>query len=78
MPKITYLPEDSFEVDIQTDELLKRSIATLIELKESNQSEDADIEKEHIQADEILCDFLLHLGYKELVDEFQKIWKWYA
>ena len=32
----------------------------------------------HIEADFILCEFLEYLGYKELVDAFYDIPKWYA
>lgn len=37
-----------------------------------------DEEKAHIEADKILCDFLVTLGYAVLIDEFNKIKKWYA
>lgn len=38
----------------------------------------ADIESEHGQADDILCDLLDFLGYKAVVDEYNKVDKWYA
>lgn len=37
-----------------------------------------DEEQGHGLADTILCDFLKHLGYTEIVDEFKKVQKWYA
>lgn len=37
-----------------------------------------DYETAHIDADDILCDVLKQLGAKELVDEFEKVRKWYA
>ena len=37
-----------------------------------------DTEKDHSKADEILCTFLTSLGYKDIVDEYEKIHKWYA
>jgi hypothetical protein len=38
---------------------------------------DADsIEVAHIQADEILCDFLLALGYQDVVQAYRKVPKW--
>lgn len=38
----------------------------------------ADNEHFHFAADGILCEFLLELGYKELVDAFNDVPKWYA
>jgi hypothetical protein len=37
-----------------------------------------DIEINHSEADDILCDLLNDLGYTELVNEFKKLEKWYA
>lgn len=37
-----------------------------------------DTECGHIEADYILCDVLTQLGYKELVDLYEKVKKWYA
>lgn len=37
-----------------------------------------DIEVAHLDADNILCDVLTQLGYKELVDLYEKVNKWYA
>lgn len=37
-----------------------------------------DLEVAHTEADDILCDFLISLGYKDVVDEYRKIDKWYA
>ena len=37
-----------------------------------------DRESAHIYADDILCKLLKELGYKELVEEYDKIHKWYA
>lgn len=37
-----------------------------------------DNEEYHLTADSILCEFLLELGYKELVDAFNEVPKWYA
>ena len=36
-----------------------------------------DIEGSHINADKVLCDLLISLGYGDVVDEFDKIEKWY-
>lgn len=37
-----------------------------------------DQEAQHMQADAVLCELLEYLGYKEIVDMFDKIDKWYA
>jgi hypothetical protein len=37
-----------------------------------------DTEMNHIEADALLCRVLLHLGQKELVDEWYKVEKWFA
>ena len=33
----------------------------------------SDVEIAHIQADSILCDFLIELGFTELVNEYKKL-----
>ena len=38
----------------------------------------SDIEVDHGDADELLCNFLCTIGYKELVDEYNGVYKWYA
>ena len=37
-----------------------------------------DIEVGHAQADGALCDFLISLGYKDLVELWREVPKWYA
>lgn len=37
-----------------------------------------DIEAEHWEADNILCRLLESLGYQDVVDEWDKVEKWYA
>ena len=37
-----------------------------------------DTEVAHLDADNIICDVLTQLGYKELVDLYEKVKKWYA
>ena len=37
-----------------------------------------DTEVAHLDADSVLCDVLTQLGYKELVDLYEKVKKWYA
>lgn len=42
------------------------------------QCDSGDIELEHIEADKILCKLLIDLGFSEVVEEYEKIDKWYA
>ena len=37
-----------------------------------------DAESAHIDADTVLCDLLNALGYKKIVEEYNKVEKWYA
>jgi len=37
-----------------------------------------DEEVAHVNADKLLVEFLTELGYKDLVDKFNKVGKWYA
>ena len=37
-----------------------------------------DTEIAHARADEILCNFLIDLGYQNIVDEYEKVDKWYS
>lgn len=32
----------------------------------------------HIEADELLCDLLISIGYKELVDKWLEVDKWFS
>lgn len=47
----------------------------IAELKEANQ---LDTEYAHYKADEILCKLLNSLGYQEVVEVYNDIYKWYA
>ena len=51
----------------------EQAIAELKEAKASHDTEDA-----HMVADGVLCDLLASLGYKDVVEEWQKVRKWYA
>jgi len=46
------------------------------DLKE--QQKNPDTECAHIEADDILCNLLKHIGFGEVVVEYEKINKWYA
>lgn len=37
-----------------------------------------DVEENHRYADRILCDILEELGFSEVVENFERIHKWYA
>lgn len=39
---------------------------------------EGDYEMAHSEADNILCDLLETLGYKDVVESWRKIGKWYA
>ena len=39
---------------------------------------DDDIEIAHKEADVVLCQLLFTLGYGDVVDEYHRIYKWYA
>jgi hypothetical protein len=49
------------------------------ELKEITKvaEEDGNYDTAHEQADELLCKLLISLGYEEVVNEWQKVPKWY-
>ena len=55
---------------------MKHSEAVIKQLKQLQDS--GDTESAHSEADDILCDFLIHLGYDEVIEEYKKIDKWYA
>lgn len=40
--------------------------------------ENEDQEIAHVHADDVLCGLLLHLGYDDIVDDFNEMPKWYA
>ncbi len=48
-----------------------------IELLKAEQS-NVDVEVAHVRADDILCGLLIELGYSDVVEEFEKVRKWYA
>lgn len=37
-----------------------------------------DTEISHSKADDLLCELLLQLGYRKIVEEYRKIEKWFA
>lgn len=55
------------------EELKQTAIAELKACQESG-----DTEAAHLDADSILCQLLIDLGYADVVAEFYRIYKWYA
>lgn len=51
----------------------EEALAKLKPLQEMHSFEEA-----HVDADEILCELLQSLGYGDVVDEYEKVGKWYA
>lgn len=45
----------------------------LYKCKQSN-----DIEASHVDADDILCELLIELGYNDVVSAYNKVPKWFA
>ena len=56
----------------EKDELIKEALAKLSEIDED------DVEMAHIDADDILCDLLVKLGYSVVVEAYTRIPKWFA
>ena len=46
--------------------------------KLKNEQGDADLEQNHWKADRLLCDLLKQLDCKDVVEEFEKVGKWYS
>lgn len=51
----------------------EEAIAKLAELAKSK-----DIESAHGEADDVLCELLVALGYEDVVDLYREVPKWYA
>lgn len=48
-----------------------------IEALKAEQESD-DNETAHGNADDVLCELLISLGYEDVVNEWHKVWKWYS
>ena len=59
----------------EIDALYQKSLARLKELANKKYPEE---EEDHGEADEILCDMLNALGYKDLTNAWDDIKKWYS
>lgn len=40
--------------------------------------ESSDTESAHSNADDLLCELLIKLGFKEVVDIYEQVGKWYS
>jgi hypothetical protein len=58
-----------------TNEKIKKYLE---EMKKIANEADEDRENAHMEADDLLCSFLLELGYTELVELYESFGKWYA
>ena len=47
-------------------------------LKKQQKTETCEYETAHQIADDILCEFLVSLGYEDVVAEYNLVGKWYA
>ena len=47
-------------------------------IKWMKEQDDGDVERSHRGADFVLMEFLRELGYDELVEAYDNIYKWYA
>ena len=56
------------------EEIIKKYNALLFPIICKSMNE----EEGHPQADDILCDLLIELGYAKIVDEYRKVDKWYS
>lgn len=43
-----------------------------------HEQKNRDTEAAHSNADGALCELLITLGYKDVIDEWRKVKKWYA
>ena len=50
----------------------------LLKMKEIGEKHGNDEEVCHGLADDLLCEILNDLGYNDIVEEFEKLPKWYA
>ena len=80
LDKMKALIDSSGEVITMSDEQCAERMKVAFTPKPHKESPEinTDARSWHIDADEILCEILLSLGYKKTVEEFEKGEKWYA
>jgi|LakMenE18May11ns_1017448.scaffolds.fasta_scaffold9823137_3 hypothetical protein len=70
-----YLIEQKVENFLKAQQTLKG----LNQIRESQEvNKIGDIEGDHVKADGLLVDFVLYLGFTEIVEAYESIGKWYA
>lgn len=57
-----------------TTEKERERVISILKKAQSN----LDIEMAHSDADDALCDLLVHLGFSDVVEEWKRVDKWYA
>lgn len=66
-------------LDNEKSDRLKRSFFDYVnEMREIADSPDLDEESAHINADDLMCRLLLQLGFVDVVDEYNRVTKWYG
>jgi hypothetical protein len=66
-------------LDAEKPDNLKRSFFDYVnEMRGIADSPDLDEESAHINADDLMCRLLLQLGFVDVVDEFNRVTKWYG
>lgn len=62
--------------------MIKAHKERIIKIKEEMNSlavnKQWDLESSHYEADALLCELLTILGYSDIVNDFEKLDKWYA
>ena len=58
----------------EIDRMIEEATRRLKELKKPYM----DVERNHVEADEIICDVLDYMGYDELTKAFYDVDKWYS
>jgi len=53
-------------------------LVNTIKVKLSKEQHNGDTEIAHCNADDYLCELLIGLGLQDVVDEYEKVDKWYA
>lgn len=64
-----------YGITIALDEYKKLAIS---EMAEAVILSEDDVEDAHLKADDALCEFLVKIGHKDLVDKFKEVRKWYS
>lgn len=70
--------EAAGQLDIKSLDHVTIKDQALIELSLIITDSNGDTERNHIAADEVLCNLLICLGYEDVIAEYEKINKWYA